>query len=163
MKALGPHPKVGMIWKSAKAVGGRGRWGATAEELAPILSIEGIDFVNLMYIECSDDRAKIQELYGVNLHTWDDIDLKDDQDDLAALVSNLDLVVSNASSVAYTAAALGIPTFTFMPVMNYFILLGDPDAPGWAPSMRYFRKPIHEDWDATFNIMAVEVRAKLGL
>jgi len=163
MEALGPRPKVGMIWQSSKAVGGRGRWGATVEELAPILTIAGIDFVNLMYTECSDDRAKMQELYGVNLHTWDDIDLKDDQDDLCALISNLDLVVSHTSSVAYTAAGLGIPTFNFMPIMIYFDLLGHPEAPGWAPSLRYFRKEIHEDWDSTLDIIAVEVRAKLGL
>jgi tetratricopeptide (TPR) repeat protein len=163
MKALGPRPKVGMIWQSTKAKGGRGRWGATVEELAPILSIEGIDFVNLMYVECSDDRAKMQELYGVNLHTWDDIDLKDDQDDLAALITNLDLVISHPSAVAYTAGGLGIPTFTFMTLMTYFDLLGDADAPGWAPSMRYFRKKIYEDWDATFNIMAAEIRVRLGL
>jgi tetratricopeptide (TPR) repeat protein len=163
MEALGPQPKVGMIWQSTKAAGGRGRWGATVEELAPILSIKGIDFVNLMYVECNEDRAKMLELYGVNLHTWDDIDLRNDQDDLCALISNLDLVISHASSVAYTAGGLGIPTFNFLPVKIYFDLLGNPDAPGWSPSMRYFRKNIHEDWDGPFNEIAEEIRAKFGL
>jgi hypothetical protein len=163
MKALGPRPKVGMIWQSTKAVGGRGRWGATVEELAPILSIEGIDFVNLMYVECNDDRAKMQELYGVNLHTWDDIDLRNDQDDLCALISNLDLVVSHTSSVAYTAAGLGIPTFNFMPIKVYFDLLGAPEAPGWAPSLRYFCKYIHENWDGPLNEIATAIRAKFDL
>ncbi len=163
MKQLGPTPKVGMIWRSGTATGGRNRWGATVEELAPIFSIQGLDFVNLMYTECSEDRARIQELYGVNLHTWDDIDLKDDQDDLAALVSNLDLVISHPSAVAYLASGMAVPTFTFMTVMNYFDLLGNPDAPGWAPSMRYFRKKIYEEWDDTLNTIAAEVRAKFGL
>jgi len=163
MDALGPRPKVGMIWRSAQATGGRNLWGSTVEELAPIFSIEGVDFVNLMYTECSEDRAKIQELYGVNLHTWDDIDLKDDQDDLSALMSNLDLVISNPSAVSYLASALGIPAFTYMTVMVQFDLLGNPDAPGWAPSMRYFRKKIHEKWDDTFNTIAHETRALLGL
>jgi ADP-heptose:LPS heptosyltransferase len=152
-----------MIWQSKKAMGGRGRWGATVKELAPIFSIEGIDFVNLMYVECNDDRSKIQELYEVNLHTWDDIDLKDDQDDLCALISNLDIVVSHASSVAYTAAGLGIPTLVFMPVRTYFDLLGNPDAPGWAPSMRYFRKSIEEDWDKPINEIAREIKTRFNL
>ena len=163
MKALGPRPKVGMIWQSSKAVGGRGRWGATVDELAPILSIEGIDFINLMYIECNDDREKMQELYGVNLHTWNDIDLRNDQDDLCALISTLDLVVSHTSAVAYTASGLGIPTFTFMPIEIYFDLLGDPEAPGWAPSMRYFRKKINENWDGPLNEIAAEIRTKFAL
>ena len=163
LDSLGKKPKIGLIWQSTKAVGGRGRWGATVEELAPILTIQGVDFVNLMYIECSEDRAKISELYGVNLHTWDDLDLKDDQDDLAALIKNLDLVISHPSAVAYTASALGVPTFNFMAIMTYFDLLGHPEAPGWAPSMRYFRKKIDEEWEPTFKIIAQEVRAKFAL
>jgi tetratricopeptide (TPR) repeat protein len=163
MKALGPRPKVGMIWQSSKTVVGAASWGATVEELAPILSIEGIDFVNLMYLECQDDRARMQELYGVNLHTWDDIDLKNDQDDLCALISNLDLVVSQMSSVAYTASGLGIPTLVFMPIKLYYPVLGNPDKPGWAPSLRYFRKNMHEDWDATLNTIAAEIRIKFNL
>ncbi|MBH88986.1 MAG: hypothetical protein CMF71_01975 [Magnetovibrio sp.] len=163
LRALGACPKVGMIWQSTKAVGGRGRWGATVEELAPILSIKGIDFINLMYVECKEDRAKMQKLYGVNLHTWDDIDLRNDQDDLCALISNLDLVVSHTSSVAYTAAGLGVPTFNFMPIKEYFDLLGDPEAPGWAPSLRYFRKRIDEDWGAIMSDIAIEIRAKFNL
>jgi ADP-heptose:LPS heptosyltransferase len=105
----------------------------------------------------------MQELYGVNLHTWDDIDLRNDQDDLCALISNLDLVVSHASSVAYTASGLGIPTLVFLPVNIYFDLLGNPDAPGWAPSMRYFRKSIHEEWDRPLNELAEEIKAKFDL
>ena len=50
-----------------------------------------------------------------------------------------------------------------MPINNYFDLLGDHEAPGWAPSCRYFRKHIHEDWDETLNKIAVEIRSKFGL
>jgi tetratricopeptide (TPR) repeat protein len=163
MKALGPRPKVGLIWRSVQAFGNKNIWGATVEELAPILSIEGIDFVNLMYVECKDDRAKIHELYGVNLHTWDDINLKDDQDDLSALVSNLDLVISYQSAVSFLAGAMAIPVWTFVPVMVNFEFLGNPEAPGWAPSMRYFRKKVQEEWDETFELMAVEIKSKFGL
>lgn len=163
LDALGPTPKVGMIWRSGIATGGRNRWGATVEELAPIFSIPGIDFVNLMYVECEEERQKIRDLYGVELHTWDDIDLRNDQDDLSALISNLDLVISHPSAVAYLASGLGIDTFTFMTLMIYFDLLGDPDAPGWAPSMRYFRKEINDSWAETMDVMAAETRAKFGL
>jgi len=163
LKALGPRPKVGLIWRSVQGFGDRNIWGATLEELAPILSIEGIDFVNLMYVECNDDRAKMQELYGVNLHTWDDINLKDDQDDLSALVSNLDLVISYQSAVADLAGAMATPTWTFVPVMVNFQFLGNPESPGWEPSVRCFTKKVHEDWNRTFNLMAVEIKSKFGL
>jgi tetratricopeptide (TPR) repeat protein len=163
LKALGDNPKVGLSWRSGHDPIGRNKWGTTIEEMEPILSIEGVDFINLMYLECSEDRAKIQEQYGVTLHTWDDIDLKDDQDDLAALVANLDLVVSYPTSVGYLASGLAVPVFTFMAMNIHQVLLGNPDAPGWAPSMRFFCKHINENWDATFQNVAAEMRAKLGL
>ena len=162
--SLGPNPKVGIIWRSGLGRGGEvNYWGAKIKELEPIFSTPGIDFVNLMYTECETERAEIKDLYGVELHTWDDIDLKDDQDDLAALISNLDLVISNPTAVAYLSGAVGVPTFMFVPIKNFFECLGHPDAPGWAPTLKYFRKEHNENWDETMQDMAAEMRARLGL
>jgi len=47
--------------------------------------------------------------------------------------------------------------------MVNFEFLGNPEAPGWAPSMRYFRKKVQEEWDETFELMAVEIKSKFGL
>jgi len=163
LEDLGPRPKIGLAWRGQLRSNEFDPWSVTIEELAPVLSLPGVDFVNLMYLECSEDRGQSQELYGANIHTWDDIDLKDDQDDLAGLISNLDLVICPLTSVGYLASGLAIPTYIFSPMKRLFIFLGNPDAPGWAPSVRYFRKDARENWDETVRAISMEVQSKFGL
>ena len=81
---------------------GRDRYYATIEEMAPVLSIGGLDFVNLQSHDCSAD-----------IHTWDDLDLRNDLDGLAALTVALDLVISFSTFGTEFAGALRVPTFYF--------------------------------------------------
>ncbi len=160
---LGPAPKVGILWRSMMFTEETMPHYAKIEELEPIWRIPGIDYINLMYAECSEERAGIADLYGVNLHTWDDMDLKDDQDSLAALMSNLDLVIQPSTATGYLAAALAIPVFNFITMRRTAELLGDPDAPGWAPSMRHFIKGVAEPWGPTMSDIASQVKQQFGL
>ena len=160
---LGPRPKVGILWRSILVTSERKAHYTTIEELKPILSIQGVDFINLMYAECSEDRARIADLYGVDVKTWGDIDLKDDQDDLAALISGVDLVISPFTATGNLAGALNIPVFTLSALSRTHELLGNPDAPGWAPSMRHFIKNFEDPWDQVMNDVAEETKRMFGL
>jgi len=160
---LGPRPKVGVLWRSMFNSDERMPHYATVEEMAPVLNVGGVDFINLMYAECSEDRARIADLYGVNIHTWDDINLKDDQDDLASLISNLDVVVCPMTSPGILAGALDIPVLSFITTLRSLDLLGHPDAPGWLPSMRHFIKDFHEPWAPVMENIATEMKRTLGL
>ncbi len=166
---LGPRPKIGILWRSIILSGDqsqaveRSRDYATVDELEPILSTGGVDFINLMYAECREDRARIKELYDIDLHTWDDIDLKDDQDDLAALISGLGLVIGPSTSTTYLAAALGVPVFDFCTPGSATEMLGHPEAPGLAPSMRYFFKDYKDPWQPVMADIAAELKSMFGL
>ena len=70
LDALGPRPKVGLCWRSMSMVKSQLPHYATIEDLAPILSLPGLDFVNLMYAECGEDIAEAKQRYGVDIHTW---------------------------------------------------------------------------------------------
>jgi hypothetical protein len=78
--------------------------------------------------------------------------------DTAALVSNLDLVISIDSSVAHLAGALAKPVWvllTFIPDWRW--LLDRTDNP-WYPTARLFRQDDTRAWD---NVI-VRIRAALG-
>ncbi len=69
-----------------------------------------------------------------------------DFSDTAALIENLDLVVSVDTSTAHLAAALGKPTW----ILNRFDtcwrwLLNRSDSP-WYPSLRLFRQTVSASW-----------------
>jgi tetratricopeptide (TPR) repeat protein len=71
----------------------------------------------------------------------------DDFADMAALISNLDLVICVDTSVAHLAGALGKPVWVLLPyASDWRWQLGREDSP-WYPSMRLFRQRQRGDWD----------------
>ena len=90
------------------------------------------------------------------------IDVMDDVGDFAdtaALIANLDLVISVDTAVAHLAAALGKPIWLLSHFDSCWRWLRDRDDSPWYPSLRLFRQPEPENWDAVIE----RVRAELGL
>ncbi len=88
-------------------------------------------------------------------------DLGDDFDagpsaflDTAAVMANLDLVVSVDTSVAHLAGALGRPVWVALKhIPEWRWMLGREDSP-WYPTMRLFRQSAMGDWESVFERMA---------
>ncbi|MDO6385648.1 tetratricopeptide repeat protein [Uliginosibacterium sp. 31-12] len=74
-----------------------------------------------------------------------------DFEETAALISELDLVITVDSSVAHLAASLGCPTWLMLPAKpDWRWLLGRADSP-WYPSMRLFRQTVPDDWSGVIE------------
>ncbi|PKN03333.1 hypothetical protein CVU75_02735 [Candidatus Dependentiae bacterium HGW-Dependentiae-1] len=84
-----------------------------------------------------------------NFHTFDDSFDKINGRfmDTAAVMKNLDLVITIDTSIAHLAGALGVPVWTMLrkfPDWRWFI--EREDSP-WYPTMRLFRQPKEGDWN----------------
>ena len=77
---------------------------------APLLSSEEFVFVNLQFGECEKELQEVESALGIDIHRWSDLDLKNDLDDVCALISCLDDVVTISSAVWTFSAALGART-----------------------------------------------------
>jgi ADP-heptose:LPS heptosyltransferase len=78
--------------------------------------------------------------------------------DTAALVENLDLVISVDTSTAHLAGAMGKPVWLlnrFDTCWRWF--LEREDSP-WYPTMRIFRQPHPGDWDSVIRAVASALR-----
>ncbi|MGO8902232.1 MAG: glycosyltransferase family 9 protein, partial [Isosphaeraceae bacterium] len=81
----------------------------------------------------------------------------DDFMDTAALVRNLDLVITPDTSLAHLAGALGVPVWVTIPFSSDWRWLLDREDTPWYPSMRLFRQSRWGDWDEVFHRMAREI------
>ena len=73
--------------------------------------------------------------------------------DTAAIMRNLDLVITSDTAVAHLAGALGVPEWVALPfVPDWRWLLDRRDSP-WYPTMRLFRQRRAGDWVGVFEEM----------
>ena len=80
--------------------------------------------------------------------------------DTAAVMMNLDLIVTPCNAIAHLAGALGRPTFVaLMRVPEWRWLLEREDSP-WYPATRLFRQSSAGDWPGIFARIADAVRTR---
>ena len=76
----------------------------------------------------------------------------------AALMANLDLIITVETSVAHLAGALAKPVWVLVPFGSDFRwMLGRTDSP-WYPTMRLFRQSDPQDWHTPVGQMAAALR-----
>jgi ADP-heptose:LPS heptosyltransferase len=66
--------------------------------------------------------------------------------DTAALMMNLDAVVTIDSAAAHLAGALGVRTYTLLPHVADWRWGREKEQSDWYPTMRLFRQPKAGDW-----------------
>jgi tetratricopeptide (TPR) repeat protein len=78
--------------------------------------------------------------------------------DTAAVLTQLDLVVTADTAVAHLAGALGVPVWLALAFSAHWTwLLQRTDSP-WYPTMRLFRQQRSGDWEEVFERLAGELR-----
>ncbi len=83
--------------------------------------------------------------------------------DTAAIMKNLDLVITSDTAIAHLAGALGVPVWVALPyVPDWRWLLGRSDSP-WYPTMRLFRQKSPGDWAGVFAEIQTALRERLPI
>lgn len=132
--------RVGLVW----ACKGRPLPNRTCppDNLAPLLALSNIHFVSLQVGE-KEHFPLPEELASHVLDVSKDFR---DFSDTAAVIMNLDLVITVDAAVAHLAGALGKKVWLLLPrLSDWRWLLERSDSP-WYPTMRIFRQPTEGDW-----------------
>jgi len=127
----------------------------------PILTTPGVHLVNLQYDQCDEEVCEAERHFGTRVHRWNDIDLKNDQEGVAALISELDLVISAGTAVDQMAGAVGAPTWVLIRGRGECWGLGTDHCP-WYPSVRVFYCGASEPWEPMIGRMASELGQLVG-
>jgi tetratricopeptide (TPR) repeat protein len=129
---------IGVDWRSGLMLFKRRREYMDLEEWAPIVQSDAALFVSLSY---SGDRelAAFRARHGADL-LRPALDLRDDFDGLAALISSLDLVISAPTNIAEVAGFAGTPTWlvSTSPAHHYRWRILPDGSDIWFPNVRHF-------------------------
>ena len=143
--------KIGICWSGSLThlKGHQGRvFPVTCFE--PIASLPGVRLISLQKGDGENDLKSLPP--GMSMESFDDLDAGSDAFvDTAALMTCMDLVIANDTSVAHLAGALGVPTFVALQyVPDWRWMFDRADSP-WYPTMRLFRQTRDGDWGAVFG------------
>jgi hypothetical protein len=132
---------VGLAWAGNPLHTDDRRRSTAPEKLAPILRVPGVRFVSLQ-IEPRGPLPPTLAAAGVLDFTGDITDFSDS----AALIAELDLIITVDTSTAHLAGTLGRPVWVLLPfVPDWRWGLGREDTP-WYPTMRLFRQSERGKW-----------------
>ena len=155
LESLGEGPYIGLSWKSGDMSSSRFQNYANVSELSPIFNVPEITFINLQYKDFIDDLIKVEKEFGVKIHNFDDLDHFNNIDDVAALSTCLDMVVSTQGVVPIISAAVGTSTklasWKQSPWNN---VLHKPVG----PLVDKFERNTGEPWEKVFNLIAYDIR-----
>lgn len=140
-----PRPRVGLCWQGNSHYKGDRLRSIPLATLAPLLLAASGSFVNL-HRGIGEDQIEMSGLAG-RLTVFPDMDGGGQAfTDTAAIIENLDLVITSDTSIAHLAGALGRPTWTMLPFApDWRWQLNRENSP-WYPTMRLFRQRISGDW-----------------
>jgi len=102
--------KVGICWRSGVVSPTRGASYTMLQDWSELFKSLDVCLVNLQYGKCEDELFAIEKEFGIEILRWEDTNLQNDLDALAALISQLDVVCSVGTAVAQMSGAVGIPT-----------------------------------------------------
>jgi len=101
---------IGISWKSGLTDPLRNAKHSSLLDWSELLTTKNLVFVNLQYGNCADEIKNVEKILGIKIHTWEDLDLKYDVEDIFGLLVNLDHTVTTSSAVWTFAASSGAPT-----------------------------------------------------
>lgn len=141
LRALGKRPKVGIAWTGGQ-VGSAGyaSRNLTLEQLLPILKLDA-DFICLEYKDRADELCALEEAHGITIHDWEWRTRSEDLDDVAALISGLDAIVTVPTTAYHIAGGLGVKAFVAVHATPYFHEgLDGSFSPWWGETVEFFRR-----------------------
>jgi tetratricopeptide (TPR) repeat protein len=148
----GRKPVVGISWTSRAPRIGHHKT-LDLRQWAPILQTPGVRFVDLQYGDTTTERAALRAELGVEITHIEGLDLRDDLDGLAALISACDLVISVSNTTVHLAAALGKPTLIMVPAAagNLWYWMRDTSHTPWYVTATIFRQKTLGEWSDTIQ------------
>jgi tetratricopeptide (TPR) repeat protein len=143
-RAMKKRPQVGLVWSGMQATGVQNRRNLDLKCLLPLKTSVDVQWHSMQVGVVAGDIAL--SAWQGNIVDWSH-HLKD-FGETAGLVRQLDLVIAVDTSCAHLAGSLGVPTWVLSRFDACWRWLNNYENSPWYPSIRIFRQPQPQNWDA---------------
>jgi tetratricopeptide (TPR) repeat protein len=152
-----PGFKIGIAWEASRKHPGSRPRCIPLRQFAPLARLPGVRLISLQKGGGLDQLAGVAEDFPVTSF-GDELDQTAGAFmDTAAIMKNLDLVISADTSVVHLAGALGVRAWVPLPqVPDWRWLLHRQGTP-WYPTLRLFRQSVRGQWEDVFDRLVVEL------
>jgi tetratricopeptide (TPR) repeat protein len=158
------RPRVGLVWSGGFRPGRPELWSVNERRNVPLEAFEGFADLDVEFYSLQLGEPANSELAQLTVRRWRGPILKDftgeirDFADTAALIDQLDLVISVDTSTAHLAGAMGKPLWILNRFDSCWRWLLDRDDSPWYPSARLYRQDRAGDWSGVLERVRRDLR-----
>ena len=150
--------RIGLAWSGRPTHPNDRRRSLPLSRLLPLADIGPAVLVSLQKPMPETDRADLARFNGMT-----DLSLElTDFGETAAVIDNLDLIITVDTSMGHLAGAMGKPVWIMIPKAADWRWLLDRDTTPWYPTARLFRQPIPGDWDFVISRLRGALESELS-
>lgn len=157
--------RVGLVWNGGFRANQPEMWAVNERRNIPLEMISRLQYLtNIEFFSLQKGDPAESELEQNKLLVWPSNNFHNfvselkDFSDTAALISNLDLVISVDTSTAHLAAALGKPTWILNRYDSCWRWLEDRTDSPWYPSVRLYRQETPGNWGDVLDLVIKDLQ-----
>lgn len=154
--SLGSGLKIGISWRGGNRIDPLRR-SIELDQWLPILEMKEHIFIDIQYGDSEAERQHIQSSHGIKLHHFVETLPTTEQDNFAAQIAALDLVISVSNATVHLAGAIGTPAWSLLPVSPNWRWGLNTKTTNWYPSVELIRQSRADNWSNTL----LEIQQKL--
>ncbi len=138
--------KIGFVWKGKQTPGNKHR-SCKLTDYLKLFNNSKVSFYSLQMGEVEENKDRIFKQYNItdlsgSISTFNDT---------AAIMDNLDLIISIDTSVAHLAGALGKKTWVLLSTKCDWRWYNNRKDNPWYPTLELFRQEEFNNWDSVFT------------
>jgi tetratricopeptide (TPR) repeat protein len=161
-RLVGDDVKIGLCWQGNKKLARDHFRSIPLAAFAPLSSVRGLRLFSLQVGDGLDQLEHLPAGMKVETLDLDTVAASNGFAEVAAIMPNIDLVISVDTAIAHLAGALAVPVWTAIRAESEWRWLQDRVDSPWYPTMRLFRQAKTGDWSDVIARMAKELGDSSG-
>jgi tetratricopeptide (TPR) repeat protein len=145
--------KIGLCWAGNPNYRADHERSTHLQTFLPLLEIPNIQWISLQKGEAANQIHQLPP----EVHLFDGSSQDRDLADTAALVADLDLVITTDTAIAHLAGALGKPLWLLLPWQSDWRWMQQIPTTPWYPTASLFRQSSPNNWPELLHRVAAEL------